>query len=268
MKMYNNKGISMVTLVITIVVIIILSAISFVVNDSATERAQRAKKEAEISQETQILKTTLKNAENIFSGEIEKDELAEGLKEHHAIIDESYVSENPAKKEYKIIFNKTRNAYIIDKNGEITVLDKLYTDNETPSEPSTPGIPEGEEEYYMTVGGKNIEIIGDIANRVSESGGLLFTVGEAFSYNEGYYYVVGKQGGWVGNESEIPSFVNDRCVKLNVEKGFVTPGPDTVEGDMKLVGDKVYFYHPDDNRTDGYDIEAWWIEIPANQKPV
>lgn len=281
----NNKGISMITLIITIIVIVILSGITMLISDSSIERSQRARKEAEIAQEKQILTVTLKDSENIFTGELEEDELEDGLQEYNAIIDKSYVPADPSKGEIKIIFNKTGNSYIIDKDGEITVLDRIYADNNTSDEPSTPdtpdtpdipdtpdvpdtpSIPEGEEEYYMTVSGTNIEIIGNIENRISE-GGMQFNVGTAFSYNDGYYYVAGKQGGWVGSQSEIPAFVNDRCVKLNVEKGFVTPGPDTVEGDMKLVGDTVYFYHPDDNRTDGYDIEAWWLEIPKNQKPV
>ena len=53
-------------------------------------------------------------------------------------------------------------------------------------------------------------------------------------------------------------------LKLNPEKGFVTPSESTVEGDLKLQDEKVYAYGPYGDTPDGYLYNDWWIEVIAS----
>ena len=281
MKINNNKGVSMMTVIITIIVIIILAAISLVGNEDAINKSTKAKKEAEIAQETQILKIALKDAENIFTGEVEKEGLEEGLEEHSAVIDESYVSEDPSKKEYKIVFNKTGNSYIINKYGEITVLDRVYADGEEPDDTPEetvkeigPGIT-----YYpvgdrVTINGEDYFIVGDIATMEFQKNptnpdlylGLNLVQGDVFAYNGVFYFV--EQGDWVteDNRGEIDDLIAQRkVIKLNLEKGVITPGPGTEEGDIKVINGEAYVYRPYGNDPNGWQYD-WWKKI--NETPL
>ena len=77
-----------------------------------------------------------------------------------------------------------------------------------------------------------------------------------------------------GSNNDKDSFVNEYCVRLNVEKGFTTPSAETVKGDLTLVQDNqvgfnffkrgvVYVYTPysDPAPEDGYTYSAWWKEV-------
>ncbi|MBR4110755.1 MAG: hypothetical protein IKK43_03590 [Clostridia bacterium] len=282
MKINNNKGVSMITVIITIIVVIILAAISLIGNEDAINKSAEAKKEAEIAQETQILKIALKDAENIFTGEVEKEELALGLEDHSAIIDESYVSENPDKGEYKIVFNKTGNSYIIDKYGAITVLDRIYAEGDTPSSPSTPSNPDepaepdepetpsgGGVNNYITISGTNYFLIGDIATmefeknptNLNEYKGLNIVRGDVIGYN-GEYYIV-RENGYVHNNNRGSIITNKQAIKINLDKGITTPSSASVAGDIKSVNGIIYVFDPNPwyNDPTDWSNETRWIKV-------
>lgn len=289
MRTNNNKGISMITVIITIIVIIILAAISLVGNEDAINKSAKAKKEAEIAQETQILKIALKDAENIFTGEVEKEELEEGLGEHSATIDESYVPEDPSKEEYKIVFKQTGNSYIINKNGDITVLDRIYADNEKPEDKPEEKPEEKPEDtvvavgpgitYYpvgdkVTINGEDYFIVGEISTMEFQKNptnpdmylGLNLVQGDVFAYNGVFYFV--EQGDWItaDNRGEIDDLIAQRkVIKLNLEKGVITPGPGTEEGDIKVIDGEAYVYRPYGNDPNGWQYN-WWKKM--NKTPL
>lgn len=283
MKKNNNKGVSMITVIITIIVIIILATISLVGNEDAINKSAQAKKEAEIAQETQLLKIALKSAENIFTGEVEKEELEEGLEEHSAVIDESYVSEDPEKKEYKVVFNKTGNSYIINKYGDITVLDKAYADNTTPNTPSTPSTPSTPDTpstpstpstptagNTVTIVGKNVSLVGDIATmefpKQNEwyTYGLNINIGDVVAYNGKYY--IAREGVYIPNSDRTSAIAAGKLVMINIDKGVTTPSPSSVAGDIKLVGEDPYVYTPHNPDPNGWQDSyvGWWTKINTN----
>ena len=88
------------------------------------------------------------------------------------------------------------------------------------------------------------------------------------------YYVIVRDQQYLNNNDAKDSFINNYCVKLNVDKGFTTPSQETVKGDLTLgqgnqVGDnflengKVYVYTPYNNPApaDGYKYRGWWKEV-------
>ena len=88
------------------------------------------------------------------------------------------------------------------------------------------------------------------------------------------YYVIVRDQQYLNNNDAKDSFINNYCVKLNVDKGFTTPSQETVKGDLTLgqgnqVGDnflengKVYVYTPYNNPApaDGYKYSGWWKEV-------
>lgn len=282
MKINNNKGISMITVIITIIVIIILATIALVGNEETMNNSAKAKKEVEIAQETQILKIALKDAVNIFNGEVEKETLGENLSEHSAIIDETHISEEPTKVEYKVVFQKTGNAYIIDELGGITVLDKIYADGgkpgNTPEDTTVkvvgPGIT-----YYpvgdrVTINGEDYFIVGDIATMEFQKNptnpdlylGLNLIQGDVFAYNGVFYFV--EQGDWIteDNRGRIDDLIAQRkVIRLNLDKGVITPGPGTEEGDIKVIDGEAYIYRPYGDDPNGWQYD-WWKKI--NKTPL
>lgn len=278
MKIHNDKGISLITLIITIIVIVILASVAMIASDEPVDKSQAAKKEAEIAQEKQILTISLKDAVNIFNGEVEKETLEENLSGHSAIIDASYVPDEPTKVEYKVVFKKTGNSYLIDELGGITVLDKVYADNTTPSNPSNPSNPSTPSNpsnpsnpgsstgNKVTIGGKDVSLIGDIANMEFEKNadgftlGLQFASGDVFAYNGELY--IAKDGPYITN-AQRDQILNS-AIKLNLEKGIIIPDSNTVQGDIKAVGDDLYVYRPYSSDPNAWQWDNYWLKLNMN----
>ena len=143
----RNQGITLIALVITIIVLLILAAISITMltgDNSILKRAAEAKERTEIAQEKELANLTFTTVEM---------ELAQGKKVDDAVFQtmvdnnfnkgnaEGIVNENS----YIISVKKTGNVYNMDADGNISELDKVPIDFK-------PGVLEGKgtvEEPYV-----------------------------------------------------------------------------------------------------------------------
>lgn len=64
------------------------------------------------------------------------------------------------------------------------------------------------------------------------------------------YYVVVYEGNYIANSSLMDAFLSQHCIKLNAKKGFITPEPDTINGDLKIQDRKIYHFYKYSNRKD------------------
>lgn len=118
----DNKGITLIILVVTIIILMILAGISIVAltdDEGIMKQAEHAKGKAETSNEREILEMAVINAvgkskfgeveEALLKNEIEKLTKAEN-------VSVSTVGENVV-----VEFGKSQNRYSITKDGEITL---------------------------------------------------------------------------------------------------------------------------------------------------
>ena len=127
--MKNQKGITLIALVVTIVVIIILAAVSISTltgNNSTIKNAEDAKSETTIAEEKEILNFSYVSCtgEIGVSAKVTPDQLENKLKESKA---DTTVIENGNNLE--VTFNDTKNKYIVYQDGRI----EQAGDSEQPS---------------------------------------------------------------------------------------------------------------------------------------
>lgn len=133
-KVKKNKGITMIALVITIIVILILAGVtvnSLIGNDGAIFNAHKSKNQTEIDEEKKILKVSVISAMgNESIANITKDNL---VKELNKNIDDKYELEEKDNTDYgnvyEITFKETGNRYTILEDG--TILDSDESKNNT-----------------------------------------------------------------------------------------------------------------------------------------
>lgn len=155
------------------------------------------------------------------------------------------------------------NSYYIGEGGKIENPEEEPSETpdvnepETPETPETPEIPEtpetpenpGDETTgtgtpnKFTIAGIDIEILGDLMEIEipEDKNGVQVWPGSVIAY-EGDFYAAKYEDYIDKNQRE--SFITRSAVKLNVDQGALVPGPDTVEGDIKLEGEDLYAFRP------------------------
>lgn len=120
--MKNQKGITLIALVVTVVVIIILAAVSISTltgNNSTIKNAEDAKSESTIAEEKEILNFSYVSCtgEIGVSAKVTPDQLENKLKESKA--DTTVIANGD---NLEVIFNDTKNKYIINQYGKIELV--------------------------------------------------------------------------------------------------------------------------------------------------
>ena len=125
----NQKGITLLALVITIIVLLILAGItiSAITGDNGIiGNAGRAKEETEIANEKEIIeKATVQAMGNNQYGNIEEDELQEQLNKETG---EGKTEATDIGNEFEIIFNESNRYYIVDKDGNVGEAQDIIKD--------------------------------------------------------------------------------------------------------------------------------------------
>ena len=118
--MKNSKGITLVALVITIIVLLILASISITAisgNNSIINQAIKSKNDTEMADEKELLERCIAYARAKHKyGSLTKDDLEIQLEiyaQDRTNVDPE--SDNPI----KVTFKETQNTYTIDQDGEI-----------------------------------------------------------------------------------------------------------------------------------------------------
>ena len=116
----NNKGITLLVLVITIIILLILAGItiSSITGDNGIIRnAGQAKEQTEIANEKEIVeKATVQAMGNNKYGNIEESELQEQLNKETK---EGKTKVSDVGKEFEVIFNESNRYYTVDKDGNV-----------------------------------------------------------------------------------------------------------------------------------------------------
>lgn len=120
MKRQKNKGITMIGLVVTIIVMVVLAGvtISTIVGQKGIfSNMNKTQDQTSVDEEKRILKASVVNAMSKDSiGNVVKEKLQEELDKN---IDEQYEIKSKENKTIEIIFEKTKNKYIILEDGTI-----------------------------------------------------------------------------------------------------------------------------------------------------
>ena len=128
-KIEDQKGITLIVLVITIIVLLILAGItiSAITGDNGIiGNAGRAKEETEIENEKEIVeKATVQAMGNNKYGNIEEDELQEQLDKETG---EGETEATDIGEEFEVIFNESNRYYTIDKDGNVGEAQDIIKD--------------------------------------------------------------------------------------------------------------------------------------------
>ena len=129
MKMLKNKGITLIALIITIIILLILAGVTIGTltgDDSLINQAGEAKEEAEIANEKEIIeKATVDAMGKNKYGNIEEEQLQEAMDGETGY---GKTEVESVGKEYEILFIESNRYYIVDVNGTIKEYEIAVTD--------------------------------------------------------------------------------------------------------------------------------------------
>ena len=127
--MKKQKGITLIALVVTIIVLLILAGVTLVNimgDDGIIKNAADAKEKTEIGREKEIVELSYTKAD--ANGDVTKETLEEEVKKYD---DNTKVYTD--EEDYYIEFKESGRVYKIDKDGKITVEDSdILTADKTP----------------------------------------------------------------------------------------------------------------------------------------
>ena len=119
-ELKENKGITLLVLVITIIILLILAGItiSAITGDNGIiGNAGQAKEETEIANEREIVeKATVQAMGNNKYGNIEEDELQDELDKETG---EGKTDATDIGEEFEVVFIDSKRYYIVDKDGNV-----------------------------------------------------------------------------------------------------------------------------------------------------
>ena len=134
----KQKGITLIALVITIIVLIILASITIGTlngDNGILKNAGKAKEDTEISDEKEIISiATVKAMGKNNKGNLEEDEFQQEL--NNEIEKEGAVEVTDIGEEFEVLFTESSRYYTVSKNGDISEAKEMIKDN-SPADIST-----------------------------------------------------------------------------------------------------------------------------------
>ncbi len=128
-KMKNQKGITLLVLVITIIILLILAGITISAltgDNGIIENAGKAKEETEIANEKEIVeKATVQAMGNNKYGNIEEDELQSELDKETG---EGKTDATDIGNELEVVFIDSNRYYVVDKDGNVGEAQEIIKD--------------------------------------------------------------------------------------------------------------------------------------------
>ena len=129
MKRKNDKGITLLALVITIIILLILAGITISTitgDDGIIKNAGQAKEETEIANEKEIVeKATVQAMGNNKYGNIEEKELQSELDKETG---EGKTEATDIGDEFEVVFNESDRYYMVDKDGNVGEAQDIIED--------------------------------------------------------------------------------------------------------------------------------------------
>ena len=128
-KLKNQKGITLLVLVVTIIILLILAGITIGTltgDNGIIQNAGEAKEETEIANEKEILeKATVQAMGNNKYGNIEESELQEQLDKETG---EGKTEATDIGDEFEVVFTDSNRYYTVDKDGNVTQIKDIIED--------------------------------------------------------------------------------------------------------------------------------------------
>ena len=121
--MKKQKGITLIALVVTIIVLLILAGVTLVTlmgENGLLSMAEKSAEETEISKEKEIVGLSYQQAKLENGNKISKEKLQNAL---NGFVGESKTSVYTDEEDYDIEFKESGRVYKIDKDGKVTVED-------------------------------------------------------------------------------------------------------------------------------------------------
>lgn len=273
----ENKAVTMLTLVITIIIISIIAGVSFSAltgEKGLVSEARNVKDDVEketIEEQITVIMAKAKVSKNGKAIDVAIEKLLE-----KKIIDsiDDVDTANGDVKSGKYVFEGILKDLVKSK-------DEIYVTPEEPVVPVNPIEPEKPDEPEIkivfvdkkvtitdNITGKEVQIEtkGDVEEFVETipTWGTSIYDGDIFRLEQTQYFVI-HESPYV-TPGNITSVIHEKGIKMNVEKGFRIPDNQTVEGDLKIENGKVYIYY--NGYYSGGNEEWWnnpgyWIEIPS-----
>ena len=129
MNLKNQKGITLLVLVVTIIILLILAGITIGTltgDNGIIQKAGKAKEETEIANEKEILeKAVVQAMGNNKYGNIEESELQEQLDKETG---EGKTEATDIGDEFEVVFTDSNRYYTVDKDGNIGEVQKIVKD--------------------------------------------------------------------------------------------------------------------------------------------
>ena len=119
----SNKGITLIALVITIIVLLILAGVTIATltgENGILTRAEIAKKETHISEEKEIVKLATIGAKDYKTGIIDESELRTELTNYTGGVDKYQLTKN--EDTYEVTFEDCGRKYTINAKGKVTLV--------------------------------------------------------------------------------------------------------------------------------------------------
>ena len=131
--MKKQKGITLIALVVTIIVLLILAGVTLVTlmgENGLLSMAEKSAEETEISKEKEIVGLSYQQAKLENGNKISKDKLQNAL---NGFAGESKTAIYTDEEDYYIEFKESGRVYKIDKDGKVTVEESdILTADKTP----------------------------------------------------------------------------------------------------------------------------------------
>ncbi len=258
MKKQKNKGITLIALVITIIILLILAGItiSAITGDNGIiGNAGQAKEETEIANEKEIVeKATVQAMGNNKYGNIVENELQEQLDKETG---EGKTEATDIGGEFEVVFKDNNRYYIVDKNGNVTEFCGIrLSDKELALSIINGVLPE------YTITATKFNITGDIIWESSDTEVATTENGKVVAVNKGKTIITakcisdGKE--YTANcEVEVAEHVDNSYVQYDVEYKDVYTGTQyTQNTGWRLLNQT-------DNGDGTYDIDIISTGIPA-----
>ena len=129
MKMLKNKGITLIALIITIIILLILAGITIGTltgDNSLINQAGEAKEETEIASEKEVIeKATVEAMGKNKYGNIEEEQLQEAMDGETG---DGKTEVESVGEEFEVLFIESNRYYIVDENGTIKEYEIAVTD--------------------------------------------------------------------------------------------------------------------------------------------
>jgi type IV pilus assembly protein PilA len=255
----NQKGFTLVELIVVLVIIAILAAVAI---PSLAGYFGKTKKAAVIVE----CREAVTAAQTLYSENhgSNKEITVENIKALAEV--PGTISDIEAPNDVVVHLTYTKNPWVVTYCRDYkacSLHDETYNFEGSGGNSGDPGNPGGTTNtvgYFYLNNDPNYRVttIGDLDTYDFGLYGTKILEGSVFYWKGDYYYTRDDQ--YLTNSSDRTAYINSYGVKINTNQ-FITPGPSTAPGDVKLVNNSVYVFFPYQRFANDYLDDNYWFPV-------